>query len=151
MQRIRQCDVNELAVFRNCFEGFRKFHSSHLELRLCLYIFVFPVLRSAFVPTCHFMYAISSQYKIISTCYTLSWALLLPNPSNRPKESHGHSLPLNSTCGCACDLVHSPSQLKLQHCKLTLEPPPLPRSLYQVPSKVRSTHSPSVLSLSSLH
>ena len=104
LQRIRQCDVNEVNVFRNCFEGFGKINSSHLELRLCLHVFVFLVLRSAFVPGLPFQVRYIFP---ITNCIYMLHPSILPNPSNRPKESHGpyiHSLPF------PCLLPTQPSQ-----------------------------------------
>ena len=50
LQRIRQCDVNEVNVFRNCFEGFGKIIVHTLNSVYASMSLVFPVLRSAFVP-----------------------------------------------------------------------------------------------------
>ena len=96
LQRIRQYDVNEIGVFRNCFEGFGELNKTHLELRLCLHIFLFLVLRLAFVPGLPFQVRYIFP---ITKLYLYAAPFLLPNPSNRPKESHGpyiHRLPLNA-------------------------------------------------------
>ena len=71
-----------------------KFHFSYLELRLCLYILVFSSPKISVYS--HLPFQVRYIFPI-TKLYLYAAPFLLPNPSNRPKESHGpyiHSLPL---------------------------------------------------------
>ena len=102
LQRIRQCDVNEIGVFRNCFEGFGKLICSHLKLRLCLHV---SRVSSPKIGVCSRIAISSTLYlpnnKIVSICCTLPPSQSLKSTQRvartlytRPSSQRQHNLPL---------------------------------------------------------